>query len=98
MNKTATALLAVISGAVGFAAGSSAQAEQPVPVVKLINTKLVRVEERLPDGGSHVSWAARSCGYEMPTDGGTRQTSEPCWETRVEGALFAPVEKALLAR
>lgn len=98
MNKTLTAVLAVVSGAIGFGAGSIAQATAPAPAVKLINVKLVRAESREADGGTALSWMARSCGYVLPSDGGTRPDSEPCWETQVPGALFAPVEAALLAR
>lgn len=98
MNKTMTAVLAAVSGALGFGAGTLAQATPPEPSTKLINVKLVRVEERQTDGGISLSWLARSCGYVMPTDGGTQQVSESCWESRVSGTLFAPVESALLAR
>ena len=98
MNKSLTVLLAAVSGAIGFGAGFNAQATPPEPTMKLINTKLVRIDERLPDGGMSASWLARSCGYVMPSDGGTRPESEPCWESRISGTLFAPVEQALIKR
>lgn len=98
MNKTLKAVLAVLAGSVGYGVGSVAQAGQPAPTVTLINTKLVRTQQALQDGGVQVSWMARSCGYQMPLDGGTRHEAEPCWESRIPGVLFAPVEQALLAR
>ena len=98
MNKSLTVLLAAVSGAIGFGAGSIAEATPAAPTMKLINTKLVRIDERLPDGGMSASWLARSCGYVMPSDGGTRPESEPCWESRISGTLFAPVEQALIKR
>jgi len=98
MNKTLTAVLAALAGALGFAAGSSGQADQPALNVKLVNVKLVRVEESHTDGGASVSWLARSCGYLLPADGGTQHVAEPCWDSKVNGTLFAPVEKALLVR
>jgi len=96
MNKTLTAVLAVLAGSVGFGVGSIAQADQPAPIIKLVNTKLVRVEQSLQDGGTSVSWLARSCGYLLPLDGGTQHVAEPCWDSRVDDKLFAPIEKALV--
>lgn len=58
-------------------------------VLKLVNVKLVR--EDLEDGG--LAWNGRACGYDQ-VDGGT--VSEPCWQVRVPGPLFAPVGASVL--
>lgn len=97
MNKSLTAALIVGAGAAGFGAGTIAQATPPVPTTKLVNVRLIRATENLPDGGSKLVWVGTSCVYIMPTDGGTVQDGERCRDSRVDGALFAPVEKALVS-
>lgn len=99
MNRNLLAALAALgTGAIGFGAGSlsSLLASQPGTTLKLVNTKLVRVESTLVDGGTSVSWQARSCGYLMPADGG-RQLAEPCWDSRLDAGVFDAVESALLS-
>lgn len=83
---------AVLAAAFGAGAGVSQLATKPQAnkhVLKLVNVKLVR--EDLEDGG--LAWNGRACGYDQ-VDGGT--VSEPCWQVRVPGPLFAPVGASVL--
>lgn len=101
MNRNLAAALFALAGGLGYIAGAAGGSPGTQPVVKLVNAKFVRGQQRvaLPDGGTDTqeSWLVRSCGYLLPADGGQEHVAEPCWDSFISAADFAPIERQLLA-
>lgn len=100
MSKNLAAALFALAGGVGYFAGAAGGSTGAQPVVKLVNAKFVKGRQRvsLSDGGSETqeSWLVRSCGYLMVADGGQEHVAEPCWDSFISAADFAPIERQLL--
>lgn len=101
MNRNLAATLFAVAGGLGYLAGATGTGAGPnAPRVTLVNAKFVRAQQSvvLPDGGRAMqeSWLVRACGYLMPSDGGTQQVAEPCWDEFVSQQDFAPIEKLLV--